>query len=73
MDNGTIYVQAYYRGGMTSFEVLCNNGIYRLFIDGHQIATLQKDGKWHQVDGNELPDEVIESIGIEIDKPQNLA
>jgi len=73
MNNGNLYVQAYYRGGMTGFEVLCSDDIYRLYIDGHQIATLTHDNQWRQTSGDPLPDEVIESIGLQIEKPQSQA
>jgi hypothetical protein len=73
MNNGNIYVQAYYRGGMTGFEVLCSDDIYKVFIDGHEIATLVRENKWKQVSGDPLPDEVVESIGMQIDRPQSQA
>lgn len=73
MNNGNIYVQAYYRGGMTGFEVLCSDDIYQVFIDGHVIATLRHNNKWYQESGDPLPDEVIESIGMQIDKPEKQA
>lgn len=73
MNNGNLYVQAYYRGGMTGFEVLCGDGIYQVFIDGHRIATLNRDNKWRQISGDPLPEEVVESIGLQIDRPQSQA
>lgn len=73
MNNDGIYVQAYYRGGMTGFEVLCRDDIYSVFISGHEIATLIRENKWKQVSGDPLPDEVVESIGMQIDIPQSQA
>jgi hypothetical protein len=40
MNNGNLYVQAYYQGGMTGFEVLCSDDIYQVARDGRVIATL---------------------------------
>lgn len=73
MNNGNLYVQAYYRGGMTGFEVLCSDDIYQVFIDSNRIATLSRGDKWHQTSGDPLPDEVVESIGLQIDRPQSQA
>lgn len=69
MNNGNLYVQAYYQGGMTGFEVLCGDGIYRIARDGGIIATLKHDIKWYQVSGDPLPAEVVQSIGMQIEKP----
>jgi len=73
MDNGNLYIQAYYQGGMTGFEVLCSEGVYRVARDGRIIATLQRDAQWRQLSGDPLPEEVIESIGMQIDKPESQA
>ncbi|HEY9535663.1 MAG TPA: hypothetical protein VIQ77_14070 [Mucilaginibacter sp.] len=73
MNNGNLYVQAYYQGGMTGFEVLCSDDIYQVARDGRIIATLRHDTQWHQLSGDPLPDDVIESIGMQIEKPESQA
>jgi hypothetical protein len=62
------YVQAFYKGGMNSFEVIPDGNMYRIASDGKIIAELQNAGEWSQISGEQLPDEVLESIYMEIDE-----
>ncbi|HEY0244666.1 MAG TPA: hypothetical protein VGC01_03810 [Mucilaginibacter sp.] len=62
------YVQAFYQGGMNSFEVIPDGNNYRLARDGKIIAELNHDDSWQQTGGEPLPQGVLESIYQEIDQ-----
>lgn len=63
----SFYVQAFYHGGMNSFEIKAQEGIYTVAYDGKVIAELEHDNKWEQVSGDPLEEDVFVSIkqGIE--------
>jgi hypothetical protein len=73
MSNNNIYVQAYYKGGMTGFEVIPGQDQYTVARDGEIIAVLRRGPEWHQISGEKLPEDVFESIIQEIEKPQSQA
>ncbi len=73
MSDVNIYVQAYYNGGMTGFEIIPNGDYFEVARDGGIIATLKRIPTWHQVSGDRLPDEVIESMAQQIEKPTRQA
>jgi len=61
------YVQAFYHGGMNSFEVIPIGDRYEIAADGKIIAALYKTDTWTQVSGEGLPKEVLESICQQIE------
>jgi hypothetical protein len=69
MSNDNIYIQAYYKGGMTGFEVIPGEDQYTVARNGEIIAVLKQSPNWNQVSGDKLPDDVLESIIQEIEKP----
>jgi hypothetical protein len=73
MSNNNIYIQAYYKGGMTGFEVIPGDDQYTVARDGEIIAVLRQSPDWHQISGDKLPDDVLESIIQQIEKPQSQA
>jgi hypothetical protein len=74
MSDGTTYIQAYFKGGMTGFEVIPTvNNEYQLARNGAIIATVRHDKTWQQLSGDKLPDDVLESIGLQIEKPESQA
>ncbi|MDB5158503.1 MAG: hypothetical protein JWR50_3210 [Mucilaginibacter sp.] len=73
MSDNSMYVQAYYKGGMTGFEVIANSNEYKIARNGEIIATLRHDNTWQQISGEKLSEEVIESIAMQIEKPQSQA
>ncbi|MCQ6957684.1 hypothetical protein [Mucilaginibacter aquariorum] len=56
------YVQAFYHGGMNSFEVKAQEGIYAVAYDGKVIAELEHNHKWEQVSGDPLEEDVFVSV-----------
>jgi len=67
-NNHRFYVQAFYHGGMNSFEVIPVSDRYEIATDGKIIAELFKSDKWSQISGQELPQEVLESICQQIEE-----
>lgn len=67
-NNHRFYVQAFYHGGMNSFEVIPDGDHYQIAADGKIIAELYKSDKWSQVSGHGLPAEVLESIYLQIEQ-----
>lgn len=64
-ENGTnesFYVQAYYHGGLTSFEVTPTGHSYLIAYDGQLIAELQHNEDWMQISGKPLDEDVFVSI-----------
>jgi len=61
-DTASFYVQAFYHGGMNSFEVKAQEGSYTVAYDGNVIAELQHNKKWEQVNGDPLEEDVFVSI-----------
>jgi hypothetical protein len=59
---GSFYVQAFYHGGMNSFEVKAEEGSYTVAYDGKVIAELQHKEKWEQVSGDPLDEDVYISV-----------
>ncbi|MCQ6958290.1 hypothetical protein [Mucilaginibacter aquariorum] len=56
------YVQAFYHGGMNSFEVTPAGDRFKVAYDGKLIAELQHNGGWQQVSGEALEEDVFVSI-----------
>jgi hypothetical protein len=56
------YVQAFYRGGMNSFEVIPNEGHFGVAYDGKLIAELQHNEAWEQTSGENLDEDVFATI-----------
>ena len=65
------YVQAFYHGGMTSFEIIPDGRHYCIAADGKIIAELRHDNDWEQISGEQLPKEVLESIYQQIDQKKS--
>jgi hypothetical protein len=70
MSNNSFYIQAYYNGGLTGFEVIPNDGAFNIARNGEIIATLQRNPTWQQTAGEPLPDDVLQSIYQQIEKPE---
>ena len=58
----SFYVQAFYHGGMNSFEVKAQEASYTVAYEGTVIAELQHREKWEQVSGDPLEEDVFVSI-----------
>jgi hypothetical protein len=58
----SFYVQAFYHGGMNSFEVKAQEHTYTVAYDGQVIAELQHHEKWEQVSGDPLEEDVFVSV-----------
>jgi hypothetical protein len=58
----SFYVQAFYHGGMNSFEVTPREDSYTIASDGKVIAELQHHDDWEQVTGDSLEEDVFVSI-----------
>lgn len=58
----SFYAQAYYHGGMNSFEVKAKEGSYTVAHDGKIIAELQHREEWKQISGEPLEEDVFVSI-----------
>lgn len=71
MSNSSFYVQAYYNGGMTGFEIIPHDDYFEVARDGKIIATLRHSGNWQQVSGDRLPDDALQSIYQQIDQPKS--
>jgi hypothetical protein len=56
------YVQAFYHGGMNSFEVKAHEGSYSIAYDGQVIAVLEHHEQWEQVSGDPLEEDVFVSV-----------
>jgi len=55
-------VQAFYHGGMNSFEVKAKEGSYIVAHDGKIIAELQHREEWKQISGDPLEEDIFVSI-----------
>jgi hypothetical protein len=58
----SFYVQAFYRGGMNSFEVTPQEDSYKVAYDGKIIAELRHNEEWEQVSGEPLDEDVFVSV-----------
>ena len=58
----SFYVQAFYNGGMNSFEVTPHDDKYKVAYDGKTIAELWHYKEWEQVSGVPLDEDVFVSI-----------
>jgi hypothetical protein len=58
----TFYVQAYYNGGMNSFEVIHNEGHFGVAYSGNVIAEIRNNENWGQISGDPLDKDVFISI-----------
>ncbi len=71
-DEGHVfYVQAFYHGGMTSFEIIPDGKHYCIAADGKIIAELRYNNGWQQISGAQLPKEVLESIYLQIEQKKS--
>jgi hypothetical protein len=61
-DLESFYVQAFYHGGMNSFEITPLENSYKVAYDGDVIAELQHQEDWEQVSGEPLDEDVFVSI-----------
>ncbi|MDB4925783.1 hypothetical protein [Mucilaginibacter sp.] len=73
MSNNNLYVQAFYNGGMTGFEIIPRGDHFDVARNGEIIAALQHGQTWQQISGKRLPDEVLQSIYQQIEKPESQA
>lgn len=73
MSDNSFYVQAYYNGGMTGFEIIPRGDYFDIARNGEIIATLQRSQTWQQIAGEQLPDDVLQSIYQQIEKPESQA
>jgi hypothetical protein len=68
-EDHVFYVQAFYDGGMTGFEIIPNGDIYNIARDGKIIASIQHHhNNWQQLSGKQFAKEVLESICQEIEQ-----
>lgn len=56
------YVQAYYHGGMNSFEITPQDDRYQIAYDGDIVAELRHNEDWKQISGEPLDEDVFVSI-----------
>lgn len=68
-----MYVQAYYKGGMQGFEIIPRDNYYEVAKNGEIIARLQHNKTWQQISGEQLPDDVLQSIYQQIERPESQA
>lgn len=68
--NGGFYVQAFYKGGMNSFEIIPEKGHYNVVYNGEVIAQIQFNDQWKQISGEPLPKDTLTSILQEIQGKQ---
>lgn len=73
MDNNSFYVQAYYNGGLTGFEIIPRDDDFLVANNGDIIAILHHGENWQQVSGKRLPDDVLQSLYQQIEKPKSQA
>jgi hypothetical protein len=66
-ETDTLYIQAFYNGGMNGFEIVPHGKSYSVAYDGKIIANIQHNEVWEQVSGETLPDDVLTTLyqGIE--------
>lgn len=64
MDNrrDSFYVQAFYKGGMNSFEVIPIEDYFVIAFDGEFIAKIQHNEDWVQTSGDPLDQDVFVTI-----------
>ncbi|MDB5111219.1 MAG: hypothetical protein JWR67_2333 [Mucilaginibacter sp.] len=68
-EDHVFYVQAFYHGGMASFEIIPDGDIYNIASDGEIIASIQHHHNgWQQLSGKQFPKEVLVSIYQEIEQ-----
>jgi hypothetical protein len=60
--NESFYVQAFYKGGMNSFEVIPIEGYFVIAFDGKFIAKIQHNKVWEQTFGDPLDEDVFITI-----------
>ncbi|WPU91776.1 hypothetical protein SNE25_20885 [Mucilaginibacter sabulilitoris] len=58
----TFYVETYYKGGMANFEIVPNEGHFAVAYDGEIIAEIQHNEDWEQTSGEELDEDVFDTI-----------
>jgi hypothetical protein len=58
----SFYVQAFYHGGMNSFQVKAQEGSYTVAYDGKIIAELRHHQQWQQISGEPLEKDAFISI-----------
>ncbi|NOW96086.1 hypothetical protein [Mucilaginibacter sp. SG564] len=58
----SFYVQAFYHGGMNSFEVTARECSYTVAYDGKVIAEIRHLGEWQQISGEPLEEDVFVSV-----------
>jgi hypothetical protein len=58
----TFYVQAYYNGGMNSFEVKPNEGHFGIAYSGEVIAEIQNHEDWEQISGEPIDKDVFTTL-----------
>jgi hypothetical protein len=61
-DKQSFYVQAFYKGGMNSFEVIPIEGYFVIAFDGEFIAKIQHNEEWVQTSGDPLNEDVFVTI-----------
>ncbi|MDB5115652.1 MAG: hypothetical protein JWQ79_1144 [Mucilaginibacter sp.] len=72
MNNDVFYIEAYYNGGMTGFEIIPRDAHFKIAKNGHIIAVIKNNNDgWQQISGDKLPDEVLQSIYQQIDRPKS--
>lgn len=60
-------VRALYEGGDVSFTIVPNEGHFGIMLYDKLIGEMQRNEEWEQVSGEQLPNEVIEALGLAIE------
>jgi hypothetical protein len=62
MESDSFYVQAFYKGGMNSFEVIPIENYFVIAFGGEFIAKIQHNEDWEQTSGEPLDEDVFITI-----------
>jgi hypothetical protein len=61
-ENESFYVQAFYKGGMNSFEVIPIENYFVIAFGGQFIAKIEHNEEWEQTSGDPLDEDVFVTI-----------
>jgi len=69
IEGNNFYVQAFYKGGMNSFEIIPVTDHYNVAYDGEIIGEISYDtNTWRYLGGEDLSKEILQSIAQQIDE-----
>lgn len=64
----SFYVEAYYKGKLTNFEIVPNESHFGIMIGNELLGEVQNNEVWEQVSGEELPEYLLDLFFVAIKK-----